>query len=110
MVRIRDSLSRRRPPPGRLPAPVRWRSSNRLQRVGLESADRRLGEGELRRLARRHRVSGWRAGGLNFALVRPGAESVAWLWTAIAEAEGADPLGPVTVVVPSNHIGQALRR
>jgi hypothetical protein len=47
---------------------------------------------------------------LNFALVRPGAESVAWLWTASAEAKGADPLGPVTVVVPSNHIGLALRR
>jgi len=47
---------------------------------------------------------------LNFALVRPGAESVAWLWTAIAEAKGADPLGPVTVVVPSNRIGLALRR
>ena len=47
---------------------------------------------------------------MNFALVRPGGESVAGLWTAIAEAKGADPLGPVTVVVPSNHIGLALRR
>jgi len=75
-------------PPGPLDTKSRWR--------------RPRGQGVRGHAGTRERrpAPSWRAGGLNFALVRPGAESVAWLWTAIAEARGADPLGPVTVVVP----------
>lgn len=38
---------------------------------------------------------------------RPAAEA---LRTAVAEAKGGDPLAPVTVVVPSNHVGVTVRR
>src|SRR5580692_2347801 len=38
---------------------------------------------------------------------RPAADS---LRLAIAEAKGGDPLVPVTVIVPSNHVGVAARR
>ena len=42
--------------------------------------------------------------------VRPGPSSVAWLAGRIAELKGGAPMAPVTVAVPSNHVGLALRR
>jgi ATP-dependent helicase/nuclease subunit B len=47
---------------------------------------------------------------VNAILIRPGAQSVDWLLATIAELKGGDPLAPVTVVVPSNHVGLAVRR
>ena len=38
---------------------------------------------------------------------RPAAEALA---AEIADAKGGDPLAPVTVVVPSNHVGVGTRR
>lgn len=42
--------------------------------------------------------------------VRYGREAAAALRRTISEAKGADPLEPVTVVVPTNHVGVAARR
>jgi RecB family exonuclease len=42
--------------------------------------------------------------------VRFGADAAAALRARIAAAKGGDPLAPVTVVVPSNHVGVATRR
>ncbi|HJL89771.1 MAG TPA: hypothetical protein QF905_05500, partial [Acidimicrobiales bacterium] len=45
-----------------------------------------------------------------FTFTSYGAEATAALGDAIATAKGADPLAPVTVVVPSNLVGVAARR
>jgi RecB family exonuclease len=42
--------------------------------------------------------------------VRYGPESAEALRAAVAAAKGSEPLAPVTVVVPSNHVGVAARR
>ena len=38
-----------------------------------------------------------------------GAEGARALHDAVAGAKGGDPLSPVTVVVPSNHVGVTVR-
>lgn len=49
---------------------------------------------------------------MGITLVRTayGREAALALRAAVAEAKGGDPLAPVTVVVPSNHVGVATRR
>src|SRR5258706_9785705 len=42
--------------------------------------------------------------------VRPGAEATEWLLATISELQSVDPLRPVTVVVPTNQAGLAVRR
>ncbi|HEY2429386.1 MAG TPA: PD-(D/E)XK nuclease family protein [Acidimicrobiales bacterium] len=48
--------------------------------------------------------------GLQVEWVRFGRPAGAALRLAVAEAKGTDPLAPVTVIVPSNHVGVATRR
>ena len=42
--------------------------------------------------------------------VRYGPDAAEALRARIAAAKGDDPLAPVTVIVPSNHVGVATRR
>ena len=42
--------------------------------------------------------------------IRPGPAAEAWLDGVLAEFKAGDPLAPVTVIVPSNYAGLALRR
>src|SRR4051812_2720240 len=48
--------------------------------------------------------------GMRVQWVRYGREGAEALRVAIAAAKGGEPLAPVTVVVPSNHVGVAARR
>src|SRR3954462_7782384 len=48
--------------------------------------------------------------GMRVQWVRYGREGAEALRAAIAAAKGGEPLTPVTVVVPSNHVGVAARR
>jgi hypothetical protein len=47
---------------------------------------------------------------LEVVRVRPGPTSTAWLVRRIRELQAGDPLRPVTVAVPSHHLGLHLRR
>ena len=42
--------------------------------------------------------------------LRPGPGAEAWLASKVALLKGADPLAPLTVIVPTNYAGLALRR
>src|SRR3954447_8944335 len=48
--------------------------------------------------------------GLSVQWVRYGREAAQALRASIAAAKAGEPLAPVTVVVPSNHVGVAARR
>ena len=49
-------------------------------------------------------------GGLDAVRLRPGTGATAWLESRVAEHQAGEPLQPVTVVMPSNQAGLALRR
>lgn len=48
--------------------------------------------------------------GLTAVRLRPGAGAIAWFESRVAAYQKSDPLQPVTVVMPSNQAGLALRR